>query len=58
MEDSSGPVGRGKSKMKEIGSNLYKPGRFQSEMLYVNKGTTWKKARPAVLSEDFVFPRR
>ena len=37
MEDSSGPVGRGKSKMKEIGSNLYKHGRFQSGKLYVKE---------------------
>ena len=57
VEDSSGPVGRGKSKMKEIGSNLYKHGRFQSGKLYV-KEKTWEKARPAVLSEEFVLPRR
>ena len=57
MEDSSGPVGRGKSKMKEIGSNFYKHGHFQSGKLYV-KEKTWEKARPAVLSEEFVLPRR
>jgi len=44
--------------MKEIGSNLYKHGRFQSGKFYVYYGTTWEKARPAGLSEDLVLPRR
>ena len=36
VEVSSGPTGWGKKfKMKEIGSNLYKHGRFQSGKFYV-----------------------
>ena len=59
VEVSSGPTGWGKKfKMKEIGSNLYKHGRFQARSLMFIKEQYGKKARPAVLSEDLVLPKR
>ena len=57
MEDSSGPVGRGKSKMKEIGSNLYKHGRFQARSFMFIK-EHGEKARPPSKNIRMVMQRQ